>query len=94
MVHFNQTYDDKLSIQDRNQSFWPTDLGCEYQFICQQQSQKSASWDSGKGMKMNFHITSRGETKLEPLWLYPQYCPPQKKRLDIGATVSSKAVCL
>lgn len=43
MVHFHQTYDDKLSIQDRNQSFWPTDLGCEYQFICQQQSQKSAA---------------------------------------------------
>lgn len=29
---------------------------CEYQFICQQQSQKSASWDSGKGM--DIHITS------------------------------------
>ena len=86
MVHFHQTYDDKLSIQDRNQSFWPTDLGCEYQFICQQQSQKSASWDSGKGM--DIHITS---------WNHCHFIhnpAHRKKRLDVGATVSSKAVCL
>ncbi len=95
MVHINQTYNDKLSIRDKNQSFLPTDLGCEYQFICQQQSRKSASWDSGKGM--NIQITTRGETKLEPLLLYPQYsafqCPLQKKA-GHWRTVSSKAVCL